>query len=129
MKDKTRILLIDDEETGLVESLKEEGWHIKYLSYLDKYKNTDLKDVHIVCINIKGVGIKLTIKEEGLGLVRNIKEKYPEKLIILCSSVCAHDLFDNAADLFDMIVYKDDQTYPFDSAIHKLFHKLYDWES
>jgi hypothetical protein len=129
LKDKTRILLIDDEETGLVESLKGEGWHIKYLPDLDKYNNTDLKDAHIVCIDIKGVGKKLNIKEEGLGLVRNIKEKYPEKRIILCSSVSSHDIFDNAIDLVDKKVYKDGQTHPFDSAIEELSYKLFDWDT
>jgi hypothetical protein len=129
LKDRTRILLIDDEETSLVESLKGEGWHIKYMADLDKYNNTDLKDAHIVCVDIKGVGKKLNIKEEGLGLVRNIKEKYPEKRIILCSSISTHDIFDNAIDLVDKKVYKDGQTHPFDSAIEELSYKLFDWDS
>jgi hypothetical protein len=129
LKDKTRILLIDDEETNLVESLKGEGWHIKYMDDLDKYNNTDLRDAHIVCIDIKGVGKKLNIKEEGLGLVRNIKDKYPEKKIILCSSFSSHDIFDNAIDLVDKKVYKDGQTHPFDSAIEELSYKLFDWDT
>ncbi|MGZ4081665.1 MAG: hypothetical protein ACXVOH_09360 [Bacteroidia bacterium] len=129
LKDKTRILMIDDEETSLVDSLKSEGWHIKYLPDLDRYNNTDLKDAHIVCVDIKGVGKKLNIKEEGLGLVRNIKEKYPEKRIILCSSVSSHDIFDNAIDLVDKKVYKDGQTHPFDSAIEELSYKIFDWDS
>jgi hypothetical protein len=129
LKDKTRIVMIDDEETGLVDSLKGEGWHIKYMADLDKYNNTDLKDAHIVCVDIKGVGVLLNIKEEGLGLVRNIKEKYPEKRIILCSSVNTHDIFDDAIDLVDKKVYKDGQTHPFDSAIEELSYKLFDWDS
>lgn len=129
LKDKTRILLIDDEETNLVESLKGEGWHIKYMADLDRYNNTDLKDAHIVCVDIKGVGKKLNIKDEGLGLIRNIKEKYPEKRIILCSSYSSHDIFDNAVDLVDKKVYKDGQTHPFDSAIEELSYKLFDWDS
>lgn len=129
LKDKTRILLIDDEETNLVESLKGEGWHIKYMADLDKYNNTDLKDAHIVCVDIKGVGKILNIKDEGLGLIRNIKEKYPEKRIILCSSFSSHDIFDNAIDLVDKKVYKDGQTHPFDSAIEELSYKLFDWDS
>ena len=107
LKDKTRVLLIDDEETSLVESLKAEGWHVKYLPDLDRYNNTDLRDAHIVCIDIKGVGKKLNIKEEGLGLVRNIKEKYPEKRIILCSSISSHDIFDNAIDLVQSYLDKE----------------------
>jgi hypothetical protein len=129
LKDKTRVVMIDDEETGLVDSLKGEGWHIKYMADLDKYNNTDLKDAHIVCVDIKGVGVLLNIKEQGLGLVRNIKEKYPEKRIILCSSVSSHDIFDDAIDLVDKKVYKDGQTHPFDSAIEELSYKLFDWDS
>ncbi len=129
LKDKTRVLMIDDEETSLVESLKGEGWHIKYMADLDRYTNTDLIDAHIVCVDIKGVGKKLNIKEEGLGLVRNIKEKYPEKRIILCSSVSTHDIFDDAIDLVDKKVYKDGQTHPFDSAIEELSYKIFDWDS
>src|SRR5690606_18315217 len=94
LKARTRILLIDDEETNLVESLRAEGWHVKYLPDLDRYNNTDLVDAHIVCVDIKGVGKILNIPEEGLGLVKNIKEKYPQKKIILCSSVNSHDIFD-----------------------------------
>jgi hypothetical protein len=129
LKDKTRILLIDDEETSLVESLTAEGWNIKYLADLDKFSNTDLRDSHIICVDIKGVGKKLKIKEEGLGLVRNIKEKYPEKRIILCSSISSHDIFDDAIDLVDKKVYKDGQTHPFDKAIEELAYKIFDWDS
>lgn len=129
LKDKTRILFIDDEETALVESLKSEGWHVKYMEDLDRYSNVDLKDAHIVCIDIKGVGKKLNIPEEGLGLVRNIKERYPEKKIILHSSYSSHDIFDNAIDIVDKKIYKDGQTHPFDSAIQELAYKLFDWDS
>ncbi len=62
-------------------------------------------------------------------MVRNIKEKYPEKRIILCSSVNTHDIFDNAIDLVDKKVYKDGQTHPFDSAIEELSYKIFDWDS
>lgn len=129
LKDKTRILFIDDEETALVSSLKDEGWHVKYMDDLDRYNNSDLKDAHIVCIDIKGVGKKLKIPEEGLGLVRNIKDKYPEKRIILHSSYSSHDIFDNAIDIVDKKIYKDGQTHPFDSAIQELSYKLFDWDT
>lgn len=129
LKDKTRVLMIDDEKTDLVDSLISEGWHVKYMDDLDKYTNTDLIDAHIVCVDIKGVGKKLKIKEEGLGLIRNIKEKYPEKRIILCSSVGTHDIFDNAINLVDKKVYKNGQTHPFDTAIQELSYKLFDWDS
>lgn len=128
LKDKTRILFIDDEETDLVESLQSENWHVKYIEDLDKYCNVDLKDAHIVCVDIKGVGKLLNIKEEGLGLIRNINEHYPEKKLILHSSYSTHDIFDDAIEVVDKKIYKNGQTHPFDTAFEELSQKLFDWE-
>lgn len=129
LKDRSRVLFIDDEHTGLVEGLSREGWHVKYLPDLDRYNNADLIDAHIVCIDIQGVGITLKLPDEGLGLVRTIKDQYPEKRIILYSSVASHDIFNQAIDLVDKKVFKDGQLHPFERAIEELAYKAFDWES
>lgn len=129
LKDKTRILFIDDRETDLVSALKKEGWRVKYVDDLDSYNNTDLVDSQIICSDIKGVGIKLNVQGEGLGLVKAIKAKYPEKKIILYSSISSHDIFDNAIDLVDKKLFKDGQVHPFDAAITELSEKLFDWDT
>jgi len=129
LKDKTRILFIDDRETDLVSALQKEGWRVKYLDDLDSYNNTDLVDSQIICSDIKDVGIKLNVQGEGLGLVKAIKAKFPEKKIILYSSISSHDIFDNAIDLVDKKLFKDGQVHPFDAAITELSEKLFDWDT
>lgn len=129
LKDLTRILFIDDQETDLVPALIKEGWRVKYMDDLDSYNNTDLVDSQIVCVDIKDVGIKLNKPDEGLGLVKDIKAKYPEKKVILYSSVPNHDIFDDAIDLVDKKLFKDGQVHPFDAAITELSYKSYDWDS
>jgi hypothetical protein len=129
LKDKTRILFIDDRETDLVSALQKEGWRVKYVDDLDSYNNTDLIDSQIICSDIKGVGVKLNVQGEGLGLVKAIKAKYPEKKIILYSSISSHDIFDNAIDLVDKKLFKDGQVHPFDAAMTELSEKLFDWDT
>ena len=129
LKDKTRILFIDDRDTDLVSALQKEGWRVKYVDDLDSYNNTDLVDSQIICSDIKGVGIKLNVQGEGLGLVKAIKAKYPEKKIVLYSSISSHDIFDNAIDLVDKKLFKDGQVHPFDAAITELSEKLFDWDT
>lgn len=129
LKDKTRILFIDDRETDLVNALQNEGWRVKYMDDLDSYNNTDLIDSQIICCDINGVGIKLNVEGEGLGLVKAIKTKFPEKKIILYSAISSHDIFDDAIDLVDKKLFKDGQVHPYDAAITELSEKSYDWDS
>ena len=129
LKDKTRILFIDDRETDLVTALQNEGWRVKYMDDLDSYNNTDLIDSQIICCDINGVGIKLNVHGEGLGLVKAIKTKFPEKKIILYSAISSHDIFDDAIDLVDKKLFKDGQVHPYDAAITELSEKSYDWDS
>ena len=92
----TNILIIDDQKFEIEKSLIAEGWNVNYVKDLDSFENPKLKAAHIVCIDIMGVGKKLNIKNEGMGLVRYINEMYPEKKIILYSSQKEQNIFDDA---------------------------------
>lgn len=129
LKELTRILFIDDQEFDLLESIKQEGWRVNHIKDLDKFDNTLLKDAHIICVDVLGIGEKLNYKDGGLGLVKDIKKEYPNKKIILYSSVASHDIFDEAIDLVDRKVHKDGKLYPFLNAIEELSYKVFDWDS
>ena len=127
IKDLTRILFIDDEEMDLIDSLNSDGWRTKHIKDLDSFNNTDLIDSQIICVDIIGVGKKLKFKDEGLGLVKAIKQEYPYKKTILYSSLTTHNIFDNAIDMVDKKVYKDGQVYPFIAAIEELAKNHFNW--
>lgn len=128
LKARTRILFIDDSRPDVIESLSNEGWRIKHIYDLDRLDNTELIDSHIVCIDIKGVGVQLGFKHEGLDVVKAIKEQYPNKRIILYSSIASHDIFHEALRYVDKRVYKDGQAYPFLKAIRDIAKQLFDWD-
>ena len=129
LKELTRVLIIDDEDpVDLREHLKREGWKTSYLEDLDALSNKKLIEAQIVCIDIMGVGIKLG-EENGMGLVRHIKEKYPEKKVILYSSVPKQDIFDEALDYVDKRLRKEASLLPFSSAVEELSSKTYSWVS
>jgi hypothetical protein len=126
IKDISRILIIDDRRPHLVDDLNREGWRVSYLDDLYSYQATELKDSHVICLDILGVGLKLRCKN-GLELVKGIKGEYPEKKILLYSSVSSHNIFDESIDLVDKRILKDGQPYQFIHAVEELSYQVFDW--
>jgi hypothetical protein len=129
LKEKIRILLIDDQPTDLVQALKNEGWTVEYAEDLESFRDPHLIDAHIVCVDILGVGRKLKCDGEGQGLVKAIKGMYPTKKILMYSSQTSHNIFSDSVDMVDKRVFKDGQIYPFQKAIHDLALSVFDWDT
>jgi len=128
LKKITKVLIIDDEEPKeLRELLRKEGWKNYYLNDLDSLSNKRLEDSHVICIDIMGVGKKLQV-EDGMGLVKYIKERYPEKKIILYSSVSKQDIFSDALDYVDKRLRKESSLVPFSTAIEEMASNTFSWE-
>ncbi|MEZ5435745.1 MAG: response regulator, partial [Pseudomonadales bacterium] len=128
LKKYTKVLIIDDEDpVDIKEYLKKEGWKVQYIPDLDAISNKKLIDSHVICVDIMGVG-KLLGVESGMGLVKAIKQTYPEKKIIIYSSVPKHDSFDDAWDYVDKKLRKESTLLPYSSAIEELASKSLNWD-
>ena len=81
LKNSVEILFIDNEEFNLTKELKEkDGWkRIKCVTDIKSLSQPELKDAHILCVDIQGVGKELGLVDEGLGLIAAIHDNYPEK--------------------------------------------------
>ena len=120
--------MIDDNEPEEIKGhLEKEGWKVSWIPDLDALSNKTLKACHIVCLDIMGVG-KLLRLESGMGLVKTIKSKYPEKKIILYSSVSHQDIFDDSVDIVDKRLRKEISPLPFSAAVEELAIKTLNWK-
>lgn len=87
IKTVCNILFIDDRKFPVVDILKEAGWaNTRSVKDLESLDQKEIKESHIVFSDIHGVGKKLKFSEEGYGLVKAIKEKYPTKKLIVYSA-------------------------------------------
>ncbi len=128
IKKRTTVLVIDDEEPiELRALLKRDGWRNYYLDDLDSLEAKKLRDSQIVCIDIMGVGKALQVSD-GMGLVKDIKLKYPEKKIILYSSVSKQDIFSDALDFVDKRLRKQSSLIPFVKAIEEMAANTFSWD-
>lgn len=128
IKAQTNILFIDDDkEFKIVKILKRAGWRNTCF-----FSNADVKDInaekirdaHIIFVDIKGVG-QTMYNDEGLGLVVDLKKKYPQKRIVIYSAISEHSLFHNAIKLADDQIPKNSQPAVFVSLIETLAEDIW----
>lgn len=129
IKARTAVLIIDDEEpTELRALLKRDNWKHYYIDDLESLEAKKLRDSQIICIDIMGVGKALRV-ENGMGLVKDIKIKYPGKKIILYSSVSKQNIFSEALDYVDKRLRKQSSLIPFVRAIEEMAENTFSWEA
>ncbi len=128
IKAQTNILFIDDDkEFKIVPILKKAGWKNTFF-----FPNADVRDTnaerirkaHIIFVDIIGVG-KTLYEDEGLGLVVDLKKKYPQKKVVIYSAIPEHKLFHEAIKLADDQIPKNSQPAVFVSLIETLAEDIW----
>jgi PleD family two-component response regulator len=120
-KEDYRILFIDDNHTdfNMVSILKKAGWPntkaVKDLTDLDELK---AREASIIFVDINGVGTQM-FEDQGLGLAAALKDRYPEKTIILYSADPTGNRFDKKLKKVDDTLPKNAEPYEFISLIEQ----------
>lgn len=120
-KDNCHILFIDDQHNDfkMVSILKKAGWNntraIKDLTDLDDHKAVEAT---IIFVDINGVGTQM-FEDQGLGLAAALKDKYPQKTIILYSAEPTGNRFNKKLRKVDESLPKNAEPYEFISLIEQ----------
>lgn len=123
-----KILFIDDKVFPLIDILKNEGWkNTSRIRDVDALEQTDIKEAHILIVDIQGVGKKLQFKDEGLGLIIALKEKYPGKKVIVYSAEDQGKIqaFHPGIDKADKRLSKNSDPYQFTKAVESFSNELF----
>jgi len=84
LKKRTRIVVIDDENTFPVSLFKNEGYSIDEWSKVEDYGKLQSGFYDIIVLDIKGVALHIS-SEDGLGVLEDIKHYNPSQIIIAYS--------------------------------------------
>jgi hypothetical protein len=118
-KERTRILFIDDDTTfSVVKILKQAGWtQTKIIKDVRSLDDPDIKTASIFFVDIQGVGKALKFADQGLGLARALKHKYPEKWLVIYSAEPKGDVFHQAFRIADDRISKTADPYEFQTIV------------
>lgn len=123
LKRITKILFIDDLTFNLVDSLKEkDGWqNVQKIKDVDSLSQTEVREAHIIFVDVQGVGKKLGFEDEGLGLISALRNSYPAKKIIMYSAESKGriDGLHPSGNIVDYRLRKTATRYEFESTIER----------
>jgi len=122
LKRIVKILFIDDRVFGNVQIIKNAGWvNTTQIKDADSLDQTEIRNAHILFVDIQGVGKRLKFSEEGLGLIMALKERYPNKKVIVYSGEDQGKIeaFHPGIDKADARLAKNADPYQFQTLIEK----------
>lgn len=76
----TKILVIDDQSFEIKEFIKNHGYSIDLLPDISSVEMTE--SYPLILCDIRGVGLMLNPKLQGIHLINEIKKTYPSKIVI-----------------------------------------------
>lgn len=124
IKDRIKILFIDDEKFMMVDILKEAGWvNTKRMKDVSNLEHPIILESHIIFVDINGVAKNL-FKDQGIGLAGELKKKYPEKVIIIYSAESNGDRFHKTLREVDECISKNAEPYEFIGIVEEASQKI-----
>lgn len=125
LKSKTRILFIDDNDFPVVRNLKQAGWITDLVNDVHDIDDPSILASHILFVDINGVAKNLS-KEEGIGLVKALKQKYgSSKKVIIYSSDEDGNRFNQAFRLADDFLPKQSDYFEFLAIVEKYSREIF----
>lgn len=133
IKFRARVAFIDDEEVPHIKRLQNDGYMITPFADIDNIDDFVRKSYHVVILDIQGIGKSLSPNQEGWGLLKYLKEEFPNIVVIMYTGAdWSITQYKELADMADAFIGKDLEYLDFksklDSGIRMAFSFDYHFE-
>lgn len=120
-KAEVKIMFVDDDTTfKIIDILKDAGWvNTSIVSDIRDTESMDVRNTHMFFIDQRGVALWLSKRDQGLALAEKIKDKYPEKVVVMYSSDSKGDRAHSALQKIDWFLPKHAEPVDFINVIER----------
>jgi len=125
IRSRCRTLFIDDDEFDIVAILAKQRWKVDRVPDVTTFEDAPLVSSHVVFVDIHGVGRALGFADEGLGLAKAIKERFPQKKVVIYSAEKQGDRFHPVLSMADARLPKDAEPYQFLTTLEGLARECF----
>jgi len=130
-RDDVKILLIDNEPFSSLERLKRNNFIITQANDIDNV--SFVNEYEIILLDIEGVAKSLSEKYQGAFLIKEIRNKYPHKIIVAYSAKTFDASYNEYFSYANFVFLKDISTEQWvenlDEAINHATDAVYQWKS
>ncbi len=126
IKKKTQVLFVDDEDfSAILEIIRGAGWNARQITDIKNFQSEEIKNSDIIFMDYIGVGKTLTPKDEGIGLLKQIKSRYPKKFVIFYSGYAGFIPGHEFHSIADAWIDKHADPYVYIDQIELAANKIY----
>ncbi len=111
LKANSRILVVDDEPFDYLKALRRNDFKVSAVSDITSTREIELGEYDVVLLDLHGVGASVSA-EQGVGLLRHIKEASPAQVVIAYSSASWPLAASEQVKMADIVLDKAKATYP-----------------
>lgn len=127
IKKGINILFVDDDDlSSRLKTIRDAGWNVHQINDITNFNSEEIKNADIIFMDYIGVGKALTTKEEGIGLIKGIRSRYPEKFLIFISGYAGFIPGHEFHSLVDAWLDKHADPYVYIDQIEMAAKKIYD---
>jgi CheY-like chemotaxis protein len=127
IRKRSRLLVVDDAEFAYVELFKRDGYTIDKWNDVDDLAKMESGYFDVILLDMKGIA-RAQSKDQGLGLIRHLKDVRPMQLIVAFSSADFSLKYKEFFDRADGVLAKGADYVEFKQLVDSLLVKRFDLE-
>jgi hypothetical protein len=121
------VLFVDDEDFNVrLTTIREAGWNVNQIKDIINFNYEEVRTANIIFMDYMGVGQILTPSEQGIGLIKTLKKRYPEKHIIFYSGYAGFIPGHEIHSIADGWIHKHSDAYVYIDQIEASSRKIHD---
>lgn len=119
IKNRAHVLFVDDKRFDVVDRIKDDGWSVDTIKDIKNLSDNKVVRATVIFVDYKGVGQHLSPKEEGLGLIKALKNTYPKKRVIFYSGYTEFSLDELHGNIADDVLPKNSEPFVYIEKIER----------
>ncbi|WP_143446652.1 DNA-binding transcriptional response regulator [Kibdelosporangium aridum] len=117
---RVRILVIDDQDFPYIKLFKRDGYTIEKWRDVTSIKALEQGQYDLILLDLQGVGARVSIEDQGLGVLKHIKQVRPSQLVIAYSNAEFPVKYQSFFELADGVLPKSADYFDFKRKVDDL---------
>lgn len=125
IRKRSQLLVIDDHAFAYESLFKRDEYHITRWATVKNLSQLTDHHFDLILLDLHGVALKESPDQQGLGLLKHIKDASPAQLVVAYTAVAWSASFHEFFGLADAVLEKGDEYVTFKATVDRLLQRKY----